>query len=68
MSVKNYSVKVFASKNAIQIDNQTFDTLEDAYDYFNQAGSGESYWVELHKNLANYSITVVSTLDYVSSR
>lgn len=53
-----YSVKVFARRNAVEIDNQVFDNRQDAEQYFVQTGIGESYWSELRNS---QGVTLVST-------
>ena len=53
-----YSVKVFARRNAVEIDSQVFDNRQDAEQYFVQTGIGENYWSELRNS---QGVTLVST-------
>ena len=53
-----YSVKVYARRNAVEIDSQVFDNRKDAEQYFVQTGIGESYWSELRNS---QGVTLVST-------
>ena len=53
-----FTVKVYQRKDARVIDNQVFDNMPDAVEYFNATGFGESYWTEM---VSAKGVTMAST-------